>query len=340
MIANLDENIGRLEAFLAETELRSNTILIFMTDNGTIAGEKVFNVKMRGKKRSLYEGGHRVPLFIRWPEGGIEGGRDIDYLAHCQDLFPTLADLCGIKSGEEIEFDGVSLAPLLRNKNETFPDSSRMLVVQYGSEEQNLKKSNAAVLWKKWRLVKGKELYRIDADPGQENNLIHEHPEVAGKMRQYYEQWWAEAYPEFQKTRFINIGSKKANPMMLYSSDWYGSYADNFGNLAKGNRIGEWKVDIMREGTYTFTLSRWPFEAHAALDVELDGPHGKGRAVPIREARLQIGDIDETQTAPRGTKFVRFTVDLAKGKQVLRTWFHDAEGIPLCSAYYVKIKYQ
>jgi len=77
MITNIDENMGRLDAFLGETGLRDNTILIFMTDNGTATGQDVFNAGMRGKKASLYDGGHRVPFFVRWPNGGIKGGLDI-----------------------------------------------------------------------------------------------------------------------------------------------------------------------------------------------------------------------------------------------------------------------
>lgn len=340
MIANLDENMGRLEAFLKETGLYENTLLIFMTDNGTAAGEMVFNAGMRGKKRSLYEGGHRVPLFVRCPAGGIGGGRDIDHLTHCQDILPTLADLCRLKQNGEEDFDGVSLASLLTDKKSVFPDAERMLVVQYGSEIQDLKKSNATVMWEKWRLVKGEELYRIDYDPGQENNLIENHPEIAEEMRHHYEQWWLDTYPQFQKVRNIEIGTKHANPMMLYSSDWQGSYADNFANLAAGDRIGEWNVDIKQEGSYTFTLWRWPPEANTALDAELEGPQGKGHAVPIHQARIQIGDVDESLSAPSGTKSVSFTVNLGKGEQLLRTWFNDAQDNPLCSAYYVKVEYE
>lgn len=71
MIANLDENVGKLEAFLKQTGLRDNTILIFLSDNGTQNGgaEKIFNAGMRDRKTSVYEGGHRVPLFVRWIGG-------------------------------------------------------------------------------------------------------------------------------------------------------------------------------------------------------------------------------------------------------------------------------
>ena len=65
---------------------------------------------------------------------------------------------------------------------------------------------------------------------------------------------------------------------------------------------------------------------------------GEGKPVPIRAARLKIGAVDETRPAPSGTKFVRFTTDLEAGRHVLRTWFRDGDGKPLCSAYYVKVE--
>src|SRR5690606_28596359 len=134
MIANLDENVGKLEDYLERSGLRDNTILIFLTDNGTDGGDKVFNAAMRGKKRSLYEGGHRVPLFIRWPNGGIGEPRDIDVLAHVQDLAPTILQLTRVREPDDAKFDGKSLVSLLRGgAGEPFP-SDRKLVIQYQHE--------------------------------------------------------------------------------------------------------------------------------------------------------------------------------------------------------------
>ncbi len=76
MITNIDENVGRLQSKLKALGLEENTILIFMTDNGTAAGfqgKRAFNAGMRGNKGSEYDGGHRVPCFIRWPAGGLGG---------------------------------------------------------------------------------------------------------------------------------------------------------------------------------------------------------------------------------------------------------------------------
>lgn len=65
MIENLDENMGRLEAFLQAEGLRENTLLIFLTDNGSTMGHRYYNAGMKGSKTTLWEGGHRVPLFMR-----------------------------------------------------------------------------------------------------------------------------------------------------------------------------------------------------------------------------------------------------------------------------------
>ena len=75
---------------------------------------------MRGKKSSVYDGGHRVPFFVHWPKGNLTGGRDIDTLAAHIDVLPTLADLCGIAVSDEYQPDGVSLKPLLYGSEQTW----------------------------------------------------------------------------------------------------------------------------------------------------------------------------------------------------------------------------
>ncbi|MDQ6701169.1 MAG: arylsulfatase, partial [Acidobacteriota bacterium] len=230
MIANLDENVTKLEAFLKQTGLRENTIFIFMTDNGGTAGVPIYNAGMRGKKTEYYEGGHRVPCFVRWPAGGLRGPRDIGVPAQVQDILPTIADLCGLKDTRGASFDGTSLAGLLKGAA-SLPD--RTLVVQYG---QILKKWDACVIWRNWRLVKGEELYDIQTDPGQKSDVAAQHADVLKKMRDYYEAWWARRAPTLRDFAPISIGAEQENPVMLCSSDWQEVYADN--PLAVLNAIG------------------------------------------------------------------------------------------------------
>ena len=333
-IANIDENMGRLLAMLDNTGMAENTLLIYMTDNGTVAGDKVFNAGMRGRKTEFWEGGHRVPCFVRWPSGGLGKPRDIDVLSQCHDILPTLADLCNLDTPNSMVTDGTSLTGLLRKKEKTVGD--RMLVVRYGSDDRA--KWECTVLWNKWRLVKGEQLYDVGADPHQDRDVSAKHPDIAAAMRKHYEQWWAETIEQFEQPRYIHVVSEKANPVMLYSCDWKGSYADNFGNLAAGNRIGSWDVLVERKGRYRITLSRWHPAVATALDAPLEGPRGKGKAVPIAKARVKVGRADVSQPTVSGQKQVSFTVRLDAGKTQLSTWFYDADGTELCSAYYTRVE--
>ena len=112
MVANIDENMGKLCKKLEELSLKENTILIFMSDNGQSnynlprSGPFYYNAGMRGVKASAYDGGHRQFCYIRWPNGGIEGGKDISQLTAHFDLMPTLIELCQLQNKHTIDFDG------------------------------------------------------------------------------------------------------------------------------------------------------------------------------------------------------------------------------------------
>ncbi len=122
MIENLDANVGRLLAKLDELGLAENTIVMFASDNGPNTAR--FNGGMRGGKGSVFEGGQRVPCFIRWP-GKLEADKRVPQIAQHVDVFPTLLDLAGVPSPKGGPLDGVSLAPLLRGTANAWPD--RML---------------------------------------------------------------------------------------------------------------------------------------------------------------------------------------------------------------------
>ncbi len=113
MIRNLDTQIGSLRDFLSERGLDRDTLLIFMTDNGSTFGPAYYNAGMRGAKCSLWEGGHRVPCFLHWPAGDLGSPREIGGLTQVQDILPTLIELCGLPP-VGTPLDGVSLAGALR----------------------------------------------------------------------------------------------------------------------------------------------------------------------------------------------------------------------------------
>ena len=340
MIANIDDNVGRLETFLAESGLRDNTILIFMTDNGGTVGAPVFNAGMKGAKVTLWEGGHRVPCFIRWPGGKLRGPGDVAELTQVQDILPTLAELCALPT-RSTHFDGHSLAKLLSSEREASPD--RMLVINYSRmNSPRPTKQGAAVLWKRWRLLEGRELYDLATDPLQQRNVIQEHPEVAAKMQAHLDAWWRAVEPRVNELGAIVIGNPAENPSQLSPSDWEDSFLDQGRQVREGlRRNGAWNVVVDRAGEYEIELRRWPREADAGLAAGLpaqehaDGQFPPGVALPIAKARVKIGRCDEARAVAPDAKHATFTVKLPAGRTQLQTWFYDAAGGELCGAYYV-----
>lgn len=341
MIAAVDENVGHLSALLDELGIADDTIVVYLGDNGTAQGEAVFNAGMRGKKRSLYEGGHRVPLFLRWPGGDIGKPRDIDALTHVQDVFPTLIDLAGLPAPPEADFDGVSLAPLLRGHEQDL--SERMLVVQYGAVFE--KHQDAAVLWNKLRLINGRELYDIRTDPGQKRDLADRQPDTVAKMRAHYDEWWGELMPAAEAYQAIAVGSDAENPVRLSAADWNGVYCDNPGCVRGGQALsGPWTIRVEQPGRYLFSLRRWPKESGLALRegaAPLRGKYGDvmaGKALPIEYARLRVGDAELRRRVSEEDHEVVFQTLLTPGEIQLQSWFLDHAGRLLAGAYYVEVE--
>jgi len=204
MIENIDDNFGRLLAKLDEWGLARDTLVIFMTDNGGTAGVKIFNAGMHGQKATPYEGGTRVPAFWRWP-AGFPGGRDCPALTAHLDILPTLAQIAGAKLPERLQLDGRSLVPLLKDPKADWPD--RFLFTHVGrwakgkAEESQF--AHCAVRNARFQLVNNQELYDLHSDPGETRNVIAEHPEVVGKLRAAYDQWWREILPALENENAV-----------------------------------------------------------------------------------------------------------------------------------------
>ncbi len=353
MIVNIDENMGKLEAWLIESGLRDNTIIIFITDNGGTAGVPVFNAGMRGSKQELYEGGHRVPCFVRWPSGKLRPAGDVDGLTEIQDLLPTLIELSSLKSfparGENTAsdkslFDGVSLAPVLRSATKKVLD--RTLVTQYSRiERQHPTKGDACVMWRRWRLVNDTELYDLATDPAQTKNIAGQHADIVEKLRDHYTKWWTGVEPGLDNLGYLSVGNKAENPVQLCSSDWVDVHCDQSKQVRSGEvKNGPWNVQVEKDGEYEISLQRYPKEADLALNAGFppvkvtDGQRVGGTALPITKARLHVADFDSSKPVVATDKATTFTVKLKAGKTQLQTWFYDANGKELCGAYYTEVR--
>jgi hypothetical protein len=333
---------------LGASGLKDNTILVFMTDNGGTVGVSHYNAGMRGRKTSLYEGGHRVPCLIRWPEGDLGSPRDIGELVQVQDILPTLLELCRTGAGED--FDGTSIAGLLKEGVQE-ELRSRMLVVQYGRQPYERlelpSKYDACVMWNKWRLVNNTELYDIGRDPGQTEDLAEAHPGIAGRMAAFYEDWWEDAEPLVCLDPLpVWIGTKQEPVTRLTSHDWLAPNTANQLMIRKGrNRSGDWHVYVVQKGTYRIGLRRWPAETGAGIcsgmpdyrvaDKTVTYP--QGIALPVARANLRVGFQEYSVKVKEGDAAAVFRVPLKEGNTTLRGEFYNSEGDRLCGAYYVYI---
>jgi arylsulfatase len=341
MIANLDDNIGRLDAWLKKNGLSEDTIVVYATDNGGTAGRQIFNSGLRGFKASHYEGGHRAACFFRWPGGGFEAGLNVSTPTQIQDLLPTLLELCELPSGGAA-FDGMSLVPLMRKK----PFRDRMFVVQYGQRQRPVK-YDAAVVWNQWRLQNGKELYDIVKDRGQQTDVAAQNPQVVARMKAFYEDWWEKTEPGIDKPVPMLIGTEAENPVLLTSIGWWEVDCDNINFVSQavgGPRGGVWHLQVESVGPYRVELRRWPF--HTNKPIGSEGPRvtitgrpltHKYTLIPAREAVLETNGVEQRVSITPESINAVFQVSLPRGSSKMQGWFRDADGKELCGAYYALV---
>jgi len=157
MIRRLDSGIGQVLAALQSKGFDDNTVVVFTSDNGpefmsdyltTPTHTERFNSNLRGSKGSVYEGGIRVPLIVRWPEG-LPSGVTRSFMAHFTDWFTTLLLLAGAKLPRDRAIDGVDLLPALRGQQSELPDERFWQWNRYSP----VASCNAAVRSGDWKLV-------------------------------------------------------------------------------------------------------------------------------------------------------------------------------------------
>ncbi|MBI9019598.1 MAG: sulfatase-like hydrolase/transferase [Phycisphaerae bacterium] len=340
MITNIDDNIKKLDTLLEKRGLKDNTILIFMTDNGTAAGisgngKLGFNANMRGKKGSEYDGGHRVPCFIRWPDGEVKAGKDIDRITAHLDILPTLIDMCNMNGPKNVKFDGNSIKPLIMEENPKWPD--RVIITDSQRILHPEKWRKSAVMTDRWRLVNGKELYDMKVDVSQANDVATANPAVVKRLRDEYEKWWTSISSRFDEYCPVIVGTKHENPSRLTSHDWLAPDAlrvwpqQQIRVAVVGN--GFWAIDVAVSGKYRIELCRWPKEADLAINAsapatEIVPPNYrfmKGSVINPIKARLKVADIDITRPIDANKKAIVFDVELKTGETTLQSWFIDKD---------------
>lgn len=336
MIENFDENLGRLLSYLQSASLEGNTILIFMGDNGTAQGgngnsdkEDGFNSGMRGKKGSVYEGGHRVACFVRW-QGHLQAGLKVDQLTSHRDWLPTLIDLCQLKAPPSIKFDGTSMVELLQNKPVEWPD--RILFIERQDDDIQLAelspKANRvpfAVLTQQWRLVNG-ELYDIENDPSQRRNVANQNPHVVEDLYQQYRRHYSDVMQHRGTPVAIPVGSPGQHEVSFTVRDWHPIQGaviwqqEQLGDEALWIN-GWWQIDVQQDGQYEVQLRRFP--------TEMD------RSMNASAAEIQIGDQSTRKSVQPTAASATFELSLEKGSHRLQTWLYDTDSQHSRGAYFV-----
>lgn len=196
MIYSLDENVGRIMAYLEEKGLAENTLVVFTSDNGgnhyADTPQKTSNHPLRAGKGSAYEGGIRVPMVVRWP-GVVAPGKVSEVPVSGMDLFPTLAEAVGLSlaSEQQAQLEGASLLPLL---NQTGPLQRQALYWHYPHYHHGGASPHAVVRRGDYKLIHffedgHHEVYHIVEDPGETQNLAQQRPELAEELHALLEAW-------------------------------------------------------------------------------------------------------------------------------------------------------
>jgi len=329
MITNVDENIGRLLAQLDELGLRENTMVIFLSDNGVegahlwrkLDGDPVprYNAGMRTHKTRVYEGGIRVPCFVRWP-GKIPAGQTIDRIAAHIDILPTILDACGAPVPKEAKIEGRSLLPLLAGEAAAWPD--RTIYIQWMPHSEPVRRQAFCARSQDYKLVRSHEshpppgedpskapleLYDMRTDPLEMNDIADEHPRIVEAMLAGHDAWFDNVTNDRHRRSIrIVVGTPHENPTMLTHQDRRSRRSEDFLHAP----IGYWPLAVGVEGTYQVSLRLF------------------GKAKGARMAVLKIQGIEHRVNVPPGADRCKYPlVSLKKSpSEELDAWIMDPDG--------------
>jgi arylsulfatase/arylsulfatase A len=292
MIENIDDNIGRLFAWLDREKLTDNTLVLFLTDNGEWTWG--YNAGLRDRKTSPYEGGIKSPLLAHWP-GKLQPGVCSDRIAAHVDLMPTILEVCGVPVPAGLKLDGRSLVPLWKREAGNWPD--RTLCFQMHRGDVPVRYHNCSVRTQRWKLVHGTgfgtetftgdlklELFDMTADPYELRDVSAEHPDIVADLKRRYDAWFDDVgstRPDNYAPVRIPLGMPHENPVVLTRQDWRGIVP------AQKKFNGHWLVDVAEAGNYDVTLRFKPLQK------------------PVM-ARFELGNVKAEQPVREGSETVLF----------------------------------
>ena len=249
MCENIDWNVGRIIETLESQKIIDNTIIIYLSDNGP-NGHR-WNGEMKGIKGSTDEGGTRSPMIISW-KGNIPSGKKVSKIASGIDLLPTLIDISGIKVKPKNKLDGVNLKQLIYQND---ADWQERYIYNYWRGRLSLRSQN-------FRLDNENNLYNMNDDPNQLNNVSKTYKEIFEVMKKAKIEWKKEllaninlkdkrafiiGHPELKNTQ-IPARDAKANGLIKRSNYYPNcSYMTNWVNIED---TITWNAEVAEDGKF------------------------------------------------------------------------------------------
>jgi arylsulfatase A-like enzyme len=181
MMKSLDEGVGKIMQALDDAQLSSQTIVIFTNDNG---GEKYSdNGGLSKSKMTLWEGGIRVPAFVRWP-GKIKAGGTTQQVAVTMDWTATILNAGGARADKDFSLDGIDLMPVLTGKKNTIDR-----ILYWRTFQRSKHKAMRDGKWKYLQVESSEYLFDLSVDPGEKNDLKLTEEKRFKEMKEKYSQW-------------------------------------------------------------------------------------------------------------------------------------------------------
>lgn len=290
MIQRVDANIGRLLAHLKELGLDDSTLVVFLSDNGPQQRHpldketetKRYNYGLRGVKGTVYEGGVRVPSFWRWPER-IRAGVDIAERTSVMDFFPTLLSMLNIEPPQALTIDGIDLSARLLGQEGSLPD--RILFNKFERAARPDIWTNSSATGPQFKMVNGDELYDLNADPGEAENLAGEMPQVLAGLRAAYKEWFADVSTRtsFEGSR-VWIGSSRQPSVRL--KYWHADEQRGF--LTDVRQSGKYDIEIAE-------IQRDLFDQDSAFVLLANGDEVARTQGKPAEDSVQLKGVDLTE---------------------------------------------
>ena len=269
MVTNIDDNLKKLFNKVDELGIKDNTIVIFMTDNGPQHARYIAG--MKGRKSSVYNGGIRVPFFLRFP-AMYSGNQEVNQITAHIDLLPSLSKLCNVEMPRDRKIDGRSFIPSING--EKLPERS---FFSYWTRKYPELFNNIALQRGKFKLI-GKtdynspienfELYDTYNDPFEKNNLVTQKKSIALSLKKEMHQTFLELVnsENLKNPPRIMLGSDFENPVYLNRNDAGGQRAV----WNQEQAYSFWKVDINREGLYDLKFKFLkPLPANGNMNLEI-----------------------------------------------------------------------